>query len=316
MNLNPELSDLLESVRSKIVSLVEDSPDMIREDLKILTARPGKMLRPLFLLLSAQGGDADEEDLISVAASVELLHIASLAHDDVLDNASRRRGVATLYHRKGAKRAVLGGDYLLALSMKMASSHFEESLVPLMTGGIERLCLSEIEQDENLGSFNISREDYYRRIRGKTAELFALSLYTGALLSGKTESQRDILYNAGIDFGTAFQIQDDILDYRGNPGTMGKNRSSDLKNGIPTLPLILALEEDVPLIRFLLNKYLRPLFSGILRKQILGGYYDQKAQEIAEGYFQSSLNSASEVMSQDGFEQYSLLLTTLGSRIQ
>ena len=162
MNLNPELSELLESVRSKIVSLVQESPDMIREDLIILTARPGKMLRPLFLLISAHGGDADKEDLISVAAAVELLHIASLAHDDVLDNAARRRGVATLYHRKGARRAILAGDYLLALSMKMASSHFEESLVPHMTGGIERLCLSEIEQDENLGSFNISREDYYR----------------------------------------------------------------------------------------------------------------------------------------------------------
>jgi heptaprenyl diphosphate synthase component 2 len=314
-NLNPELSELLESVRNKIVSLVQESPDMIREDLEILTARPGKMLRPLFLLISAQGGDADQENLISVAAAVELLHIASLAHDDVLDNAARRRGVATLYQRKGAKRAILAGDYLLAMSMKMASSHFEESLVPHMTGGIERLCLSEIEQDENLGSFEISREDYFRRIRGKTAELFALSLYAGALLSGKTESQREILYNAGIDFGTAFQIQDDILDYRGNPGTMGKSRSTDLKNGIPTLPLILALEDGVPLIRFLLNKFMRPLFSGILRKQILQRAYDHKAQDIADKYFQSSLESASKVMSQDGFEQYSLLLGSLGSRI-
>lgn len=316
LNLNPELSELMGCVRNKIVSLVQNSPDMIRGDLEVLTARPGKMLRPLFLLISAQGGDADRESLVSIAAAVELLHIASLAHDDVLDSAVRRRGVATLYHKKGAKRAILAGDYLLAMAVKLASSHFEESLIPHMTSGIESLCVSEIEQDGNLGFFEISREDYYRRIRGKTAELFALALYAGALISGKSESQRELLYSAGIDFGTAFQIQDDVLDYRGNPGTMGKNGSSDLKNGIPTLPLILALEDNVPAIRVLLNKYVRYFFSGILRRKILRRSYDKKAQNIAESFFQKSLDSAAQAMTEEGFHLYSQLLESLGSRIQ
>lgn len=315
LNLNPELSGLLESVRSKIISLVDSSPEMIRDDLKVLTARPGKMLRPLFLLIAAQGGDADRESLVSVAAAVEMLHIASLAHDDVLDNAVRRRGVTTLYHKKGAKRAILAGDYLLAMAVKLASSHFEESLIPHMTSGIESLCVSEIEQDGNLGFFDISREDYYRRIRGKTAELFALALYAGALINGKSEGQREILYNAGIDFGIAFQVQDDVLDYQGDSGTTGKKGSSDLKNGIPTLPLILALEDGLPMVRFLLYKPVRFLFSSVLRRRLLRHSYDQKAQDIAASFFKTSLDSASQAMSQEGFDQYRLLLETLGSRI-
>ncbi|MDC7232956.1 MAG: polyprenyl synthetase family protein [Spirochaetales bacterium] len=313
--LDPELSGLLDRVREKIITLVQDSPDMIREDLELLTARPGKMLRPLFLLIAAQGGSAEEDDLVSVAAAVELLHISSLAHDDVLDNAARRRGVETLHHRKGVKRAVLAGDYLLSLSVKLASSHFRENLVPYMIGGIERLCLSEIEQDQNTGFFGISREDYYRRIRGKTAELFALSLFAGALLGGQSEEARDALYQAGIDFGMAFQIQDDVLDYRGNPRTMGKNGSSDLKSGIPTLPLILALEENLPGLPFMLKPGIRTICSPLIRRKLIQKGYDEQSLDLAADFLRKSLTAAQTCLSPEGMDQYRSLLNALGNRI-
>ena len=280
-NLNDELAGSLQKVRRRIEVLVAESPAMIRSDLETLTARPGKMLRPLFVFLSARGGEAVDDELVSIAASMELLHIASLAHDDVIDNAARRRGELTLHQTQGSKRAILAGDYLLAMSMKLASGRFEQSLVARMTEGVERLCLSEIEQDENIGRFNVSREQYYSRIQGKTAELFGLSCFAGALLSGKSEEGCESLYQAGLDFGMAFQIQDDVLDYLGDSGIMGKNGNTDIKNGIPTLPLILAMEDNIPMVEVLLVMGLRYLFAPVVIRKIVKGGYHLKADEIA-----------------------------------
>jgi heptaprenyl diphosphate synthase len=177
---------------------------------------------------------------------VELLHGATLIHDDVIDRAPLRRGKPTIYASGGAKRAVLVGDYLLAQSLELASKANDNRLVQVMTKGVSRLCSSEIEQDFSQGKLFITREDYYGRIRGKTAELFALSCFAGALLSGADRAVCDDFYQAGLDFGMAFQIDDDVLDYRGKGSRMGKRTGEDLRAGIPTLPLILALEHEGP----------------------------------------------------------------------
>ncbi len=314
-NLNDELAESLQKVRRRIEDLVAESPGMIRKDLETLTARPGKMLRPLFVFLSARGGEAVEEELVSIAASMELLHIASLAHDDVIDNAARRRGELTLHQTSGAKRAILAGDYLLAMSMKLASGRFEQSLVARMTEGVERLCLSEIEQDENIGRFNVSREQYYSRIQGKTAELFGLSCFAGALLSGKNEEGCEQLYQAGLNFGMAFQIQDDVLDYLGDSGVMGKNGNTDIKNGIPTLPLILAMEDKLPGVEALLVKGLRFLFAPLVIRKIVKGGYHIKAEEIASDFLGKSLESAESSLDKEGFAQFSRVLDFLKDRI-
>ena len=132
----------LQQVVRKIDDLVDNSPPLIREDLKILTGNPGKLLRPAFFLISARGGDVPLEDLVPVAAALELLHIASLAHDDVLDGSLHRRGHVTLFRKEGAKRAILAGDYLLAQALRLSSENFQEPLVPVMTQSIQKLCLS------------------------------------------------------------------------------------------------------------------------------------------------------------------------------
>ena len=314
-NLNDELAGSLQKVRRRIEVLVAESPAMIRSDLETLTARPGKMLRPLFVFLSARGGEAVDDELVSIAASMELLHIASLAHDDVIDNAARRRGELTLHQTQGSKRAILAGDYLLAMSMKLASGRFEQSLVARMTEGVERLCLSEIEQDENIGRFNVSREQYYSRIQGKTAELFGLSCFAGALLSGKSEEGCESLYQAGLDFGMAFQIQDDVLDYLGDSGIMGKNGNTDIKNGIPTLPLILAMEDNIPMVEVLLVKGLRYLFAPVVIRKIVKGGYHLKADEIAAEYLEKSLDGARTALNEEGFSLFHGVLDSLRSRV-
>jgi heptaprenyl diphosphate synthase len=306
----------LQQVLQKIDDVVQKSPTLIRGDLETLTKRPGKLLRPAFFLLCAEGGDAEPSDLIAVAAAIELLHIASLAHDDVLDDALKRRGNTTLYRKEGAKRAILAGDYLLSQSLRLSSSHFSESLVPYMTESLEQLCLSEIDQDSSTGDFFINRDRYYKRISGKTAELFGLSCFTGALMGGRSPEVQNELYHMGLEFGMAFQIRDDIMDYTGDSRKMGKPAGNDLKDGIPTLPLILALEEEQPVLKFLLRQPFRSISTALIRSMILRGKYTDKAFLISEEYTSKSLSLSERALSPEAFKQYSNLLFSLQKTAQ
>ncbi|QEN06928.1 polyprenyl synthetase family protein [Oceanispirochaeta crateris] len=301
----------LQQVIQKINELVQESPSLIRGDLEVLTQRTGKLLRPALFLLCADGGEGKNDDLITVAASIELLHIATLAHDDVLDKALKRRGNVTLYSKEGAKRAILAGDYLLSLSLRLSSTFFDVSLVPSMTSSLERLCLSEIDQDSGFGNFHINRDQYFERIRGKTAELFGLSCRSGAVLGGKSLEVQNELYNMGIDFGMAFQIRDDVLDYTGESRKMGKPAGNDLREGIPTLPLILAVEDKLSGLEFLLRKPFWRVNAGLIRNRILSAGYSQKADEISGQYIQNSLVLAEKSLSKEAFEQYRHILDSL-----
>jgi len=301
----------LQQVVQKIDELVENSPPLIRGDLQTLTGHPGKLLRPAFFLLCAQGGETPQEELISVAAALELLHIASLAHDDVLDGSLHRRGKVTLFRKEGAKRAILAGDYLLAQALILSSGNYQASLVPVMTESIKRLCISEIDQDAGKGGFYISREQYFQRIRGKTAELFGLSCFAGALLGGREKDVQNNLYDMGIEFGIAFQIRDDVMDYTGNVLSLGKQSGNDLKEGIPTLPLILALESKNSLPHFLLKKPFRPLFSSFILSLLESGGYLDRATHVSKEYLDRSNIRAEQSLQGDALHQFHDIIRAL-----
>ena len=280
----PPMEARLKDVSALIQEVFNKSPSFIRNDLESLYANPGKMLRPAFLLLSSSAGDKSTDCLISAAASVELLHGATLIHDDVIDNAPFRRGRPTIHSVGGAKRAVLVGDYLLARSLELASEANSKILVKALTEGVARLCISEINQDFTQGNLFISKEEYFERIRGKTAELFALSCFAGAHIGGADEKNCDEFYKVGLDFGLAFQIIDDVLDYRGNGKKMGKRAGGDLIAGIPTLPLILALESGHTYLSAMCRSRFRVIFSRRIRKIIIKGMFDKQALIVAEEY--------------------------------
>jgi len=280
----------LEKVSLILRKVVENSPGMIRGDLGRLIGTPGKMLRPAFLLLAASCGDRHSEGAHSAAAAIELLHMASLVHDDILDDAPARRGVRTLHQSLGIKKAVLAGDYLLGQSLKLAAGEYEKDMMSVLTDGLNRLCLSEIDQDDGEGRLKISRERYYSRIQGKTAELFGLACYAGSVIGRCGEPLRDSLYDLGIQYGMAFQIEDDILDYTGDRRRMGKNPGSDLKAGIPTLPLILAREEKDPVVERLISR--RRIPAGRIRKHVVEGGYADKAECIAGEFRKKALDAA------------------------
>ena len=288
-NAFPSMKDRLTGVTGVIEKVWGDSPDAVRGDLKPLLLTPGKMLRPAFLLMAASGGTGKTESLYPVAAAIELIHTASLIHDDILDRALTRRGIPTLNSTVGIKKAVLEGDYLLSIAFKLASDSYHPSLAKALNRTMERLCLSEIDQDLGPGRLFIGRERYFERIRGKTAELFGLAMFAGAILGGKTEERAEAFYEAGIRFGLSFQIMDDLLDYNGSTKRMGKMAGTDLREGIPTLPLILALEGNDPFLASLCRSPFRVLFSSAIYRKIRKGGYLDDAEMLGRKYIDESL---------------------------
>ena len=235
----------LDLVREQIRNTVDQSHGFIKSLLKGHVNSGGKMLRPALVLISSRLGNQDSRfDAIKVASILEMVHLASLIHDDILDLALTRLGLPTLYAKVGAKQAVLAGDYLLSKAMALVGDSKGDLKASAVANAFGRLCESELDQDAAQGDFFISKPTYIRRIAGKTAALFALSCYAGAATTKAELTDQYRMHRFGYAFGMSFQIQDDILDYVGNENDLGKQTGRDLQCGIPTIPLILALAEE------------------------------------------------------------------------
>lgn len=241
----PAVAEPLSRVKATIEETIAASNPFVRQVLLDYVKTSGKMLRPaLVIIMSTLNGKKVDQDTINTAAAVELIHLASLVHDDIIDAAPTRRGKKTLFASLGVKRSVLAGDLLLSKALALTSRLDAEINRVAMANAMGRLCESELEQDANVGNFFISKATYTRRIAGKTASLFALSCYLGAALASEDRIVRMQAHRLGYALGMAFQIQDDILDYDGETTQLGKEVGWDLKNGIPTLPLLLALKAE------------------------------------------------------------------------
>ena len=235
----------------------------LAEEVEGLVSSNGKMLRPALLLIgSGFGNKAEKERLIPLAAAVELLHVSTLIHDDVIDEASLRRGKPTLHTRFGVKEAILAGDWLFSRCFLLSAASSEPENAKALARVIAAICASEIRQDLDKWSYSSSIRSYLRIIAGKTAALFALSLQTGAQESKATRPVQERLRRAGYDIGMAFQIMDDVLDFESSEGVMRKPVGKDLAEGLCTLPLIYALQKDEAGMRALLAK-MRPEASSI-----------------------------------------------------
>lgn len=199
----------------------------------------GKRLRPILVLLSARacgyvGGDAH-----LLAAVVELIHVASLVHDDVLDEAAIRRGRETLQTKWGNKVAVLVGDYLHARVLSMlVSRHSDDPAMAILADTTQAMCEGEVIHAYKSGDFDITEEEYLKIISFKTGKLIAASCTLGAHLGTNDEQQIEAITIYGQHIGTAFQIVDDLLDFVEAPEKLGKNAYGDLREGKLTYPII------------------------------------------------------------------------------
>ncbi len=207
----------------------------------------GKRLRPLLTLLLAGDGPepgdaAGERSLRLAAAATELIHVATLVHDDVLDRAPQRRGVDTIWATDGAPAAVAAGDALLAAAFAAVSAEARPEVSAILAAAASSLAAGELMQRADAYRLEISTERYEQRVIGKTAALFEAACQLGAIHSGELDP--DAAGLIGRDLGIAFQLLDDLLDIEGDPAVTGKARGTDLLDGTVTLPLALAAARD------------------------------------------------------------------------
>jgi heptaprenyl diphosphate synthase len=247
---SPALESRLERVVSVLAATVKEA-DFPFDDLAATAAEPGgKLLRPALLLIgSGFGSSGDPARIERLAAAVELLHLATLIHDDIIDESPIRRGKPSLHSSVGTKKAVLAGDWLFARCFLLGA----ESAGPENARGLARLvaaiCSAEISQDVAKYSYATSPRDYFRTIAGKTAALFSLALYAGASEAKAGRAAEQSLRRAGYCVGMAFQVIDDILDFTSDEGIARKPVGKDIAEGLCTLPLVYALRIDAPSLR-------------------------------------------------------------------
>jgi geranylgeranyl pyrophosphate synthase len=235
----------LERVERKMREVSHIEYEQLRATLDYLLGCGGKRLRPALVVLSSKFYLADAEKVASLAAAVETLHTATLIHDDLIDNSFLRRGNPTLNTMWNSAATVLTGDYLFARAAAFAAETGSVHVVSIFAQTLMTICNGELNQifggDGGQPTAN-AKEYYYQRIYSKTASLFAASAEAGAVLGGATQTEAQALRDYGHNLGMAFQIVDDILDFAGNEGDLGKPVGSDLRQGIITLPAIYFLE--------------------------------------------------------------------------
>ena len=207
-------------------------------------AAGGKRLRPLLVLLSAPIDERESLELEIAGAAVELVHMATLVHDDVLDRAELRRGLPTVWSRHGADTAVAAGDHLFARAFgELAATGRVDAIAKLAQASLD-LALGESLQAEQARRADTSIEAYLERCRLKTGRLFAVACALGGIYGGLDEPAVSALERFGDELGVAFQLADDILDCEGDPATTGKAAGTDVLDGTVTMPLLLAAARD------------------------------------------------------------------------
>jgi len=201
----------------------------------------GKRVRPALVLLSARCGNYDLERLLPAAMAVELTHAATLVHDDVIDGSSVRRGRPTVAASLGDAPAIVVGDFYFAKAYEHAARTDSTEVVGILARAVMEICAGEVRQQAIRYRYSTVVDEYMDRIEAKTAALLAACCDIGAVLAGLPPTQRSALHEYGRMLGLAFQIADDVLDYLGSEGEIGKPIGKDVTEGFATLPLMVAM---------------------------------------------------------------------------
>ncbi len=235
----------IKQVEEKMRSGISDHYTDLQAVIDYLIGAGGKRLRPALTLMAANFYPVDKEKSFSLAASVELLHTATLVHDDLIDNSLFRRGMPTLNVSWSPGATILTGDFLFARSAQLAAETDNVRIVNLFAQTLMTIVGGELNQLFNDGHGNVpSQAEYHQRIYAKTASLFAAGTETGGILCNAPEPEVQALRNYGYYLGMAFQVIDDILDFRGDEEHLGKPVANDLRQGIATLPVMLFNEQE------------------------------------------------------------------------
>lgn len=242
MNLPTHLvREELEIFESKFRDAVQSQAPLLDRIMRYIVKRKGKQLRPLFVLLSAKLCGAINDSAYRAASLVEILHTATLVHDDVVDDSSERRGFFSTYALWKTKASVLIGDYLLAKGLLLTLEHQDYKLLHILSEAVKKISEGELLQLEKARNLNLQEDVYYEIIRNKTASLLASACAAGAWATSQNEEFTNRLRKFGELTGMAFQIKDDLFDYTSED--IGKPTGNDIKESKLTLPLIYTLNK-------------------------------------------------------------------------
>lgn len=292
-NNYPIIQKRLQAVCSLIEQRVTIDNREIQEALLDFTRSGGKMLRPAFFLLFAELAEekrVSETGLLELAASLELLHMATLVHDDIIDDSPLRRGEVTIQARYGKDVAVYTGDLLFTIYFEILIEHINGS--PFMAENaqaMKRLLLGELDQMQTRFLPTKTLDQYLNSITGKTAELFRLACVEGAYFGGADENTQQLAATIGQNIGIVFQIYDDILDYVSSTATLKKPALEDLAQGIYTLPLLLARQADPAAFEPYLNDQITKQEAKKVARLVKHYQGVKKAKAFAQTYIDEAL---------------------------
>jgi geranylgeranyl pyrophosphate synthase len=250
------IRDELQAFEQRLRQTVHADLGPVADAMEYIVAGGGKRLRPALTILSARLGRPDIEQVYQGAMAIELIHNATLIHDDLIDRAPTRRGLRTIHESLGASSAIIIGDYYFAKGANLMSSIGNPRIDLLLSQAVMAICYGEMLELSSQRKYDQSLEEYRGKIERKTAALLAASAYVGGALGGLPEAELEGLRRYGHLLGMAFQIADDVLDYLSSEVEMGKPVGNDLKQGTVTLPLMLALKDPAaaPRLERVLNR--------------------------------------------------------------
>ncbi|WP_066366481.1 heptaprenyl diphosphate synthase component II [Neobacillus fumarioli] len=281
-------------IEKKLEETIQTKSSLLKEASMHTLQAGGKRIRPVFVLLGGKFGNYDIHVMKNVAVALELIHMASLVHDDVIDDADLRRGQPTVKSKWDNKIAMYTGDFVFAEALDLMANIRNPKAHKILADTMVELTVGEIQQIKDKYRFNQNLRDYLRRIRRKTALLIAASCQLGAIAADVDESTHKKLYRFGYFVGMSFQITDDILDFTGTEKELGKPAGSDLLQGNITAPALFAMENPKTKSEIeKVHEHMNPLeISGVItlikesgaieKSMALSDYYLDKALAVLE----------------------------------
>jgi len=284
----------MKKVEDLMRSHIQGDYPLVVETSRHLVEAGGKRLRPLLTLISAQFGDPTNYDIIKAAVCCELTHLATLYHDDVMDDAVLRRGVISANKKWNNAVAILTGDYLFSKVSDMLADIGPEA-VKLQAKTFERLVIGQIKETQGK-SEGLSQIDHYMKVvADKTGSLIATSARFGALLSGASPNVVETLTKFGEKIGVAFQVADDLLDIASTETASGKTPGTDLKEGIPTLVTLFVMADNDPADKDLINKLNKPISDEDL-PNVISELRKHKALKKVQDYLSKVATEANDLL--------------------
>ena len=242
-NLLEPIAAELREFETRLARTVAADLGLMSEAMNHIVRAGGKRLRPALVILSAALGDAEPDHVYNTAMGIEFIHTATLVHDDLIDDAETRRGMATIHAMLGVNPAIIVGDYYFAKGANLTAAIGMPIIDVIISRAVMTICMGELLQLTSKRDYHQSIEEYYRKIERKTAALLSASCYCGGIVAHLDETRAQAVERFGHHLGMAFQIADDVLDYTASEEQIGKPVGADLRQGTVTLPLMYALRE-------------------------------------------------------------------------